>query len=44
MTLSKYFHENIYRKLFEKTWPKWLGGLLLALLNVLMFTYLMPIA
>lgn len=43
MTLSKYFHEKIYRKLFEKTWPKWLGGLLLALLNILLFIYLMPI-
>lgn len=43
MKLSEYFHEKIYRELFEKTWPKWLGGLLLALLNILLFTYLMPI-
>jgi uncharacterized membrane protein YedE/YeeE len=43
MTLSTYLHKEIYKNLFEKTWPKWLGGLLLALLNILMFLYLMPI-
>ncbi len=43
MTLSKYFHEKIFKKLFDKTWPKWLGGILLALLNILLFAYLMPL-
>ena len=34
---------NIYRKLFGKTWPKWAGGVLLALLNIGLFIYLMPL-
>jgi hypothetical protein len=42
MTLSKYFHEKVYKSLFEKTWPLWLGGILIAFLNILMFLYLMP--
>ncbi|RJQ20553.1 MAG: hypothetical protein C4560_04965 [Nitrospiraceae bacterium] len=43
MTLSEYFHDNIYAKLFGKTWPKWIGGLLLAFLNILFFLYVMPL-
>jgi hypothetical protein len=43
MTLSLYFNENIYKKLFGKTWPKWVGGILLAILNILLFLYIMPI-
>lgn len=43
MTLSTYLHENIYKKLFGKTWPKWSGGVLLALLNILFFLYIMPL-
>lgn len=43
MTLSKYFHEKFYKSLFEKTWPLWLGGILIAFLNILMFLFLMPL-
>jgi len=43
MTLSKYFHEKLYKSLFEKTWPLWLGGILVAFLNILMFLFLMPL-
>ncbi len=43
MTLSEYLYENIYRKGFDKTWSKLVGGVLLAFLNVLMFLFLMPI-
>ena len=43
MTLSEYLYENIYRKAFDKTWSKLVGGVLLAFLNVLMFLFLMPI-
>ena len=43
MTLSEYLYENIYRKGFEKTWSKLVGGVLLAFLNILMFLFLMPI-
>jgi len=43
MTLSTYLHENVYKKLFGKTWPKWSGGVLLALLNILFFLYVMPL-
>src|SRR4030066_547274 len=42
MTLSEYLYENIYRKAFDKTWSKLVGGVLLAFLNVLMFLFLMP--
>lgn len=41
MTLSIY--ENIYRKLFGKTWPIWLGGVILAFINILLFLYLIPL-
>jgi uncharacterized membrane protein YedE/YeeE len=34
---------GIYRRLFGKTWPKWTGGVLLALLNIGLFIYLMPL-
>ena len=43
MTLSEYLYENIYRKGFDKTWSKLVGGVLLAFLNVLMFLFIMPI-
>ncbi len=36
------FLENTYTKLFVETWPKWLGGVILALLNIALFLYLMP--
>ena len=31
------------KKLFEKSWPKWVGGVLLGVLNILFFLYLMPL-
>ncbi len=43
MTLSEYLHQNIYRKAFDKTWSKLVGGVSLAFLNILLFLYLMPI-
>lgn len=43
MTLTEYLNKNIYAKLFGKTWPKWSGGILLALLNILFFLYVMPL-
>lgn len=43
MASSHLFYENIYRKLFEKAWPKWLGGVILAFLNIGMFLFLMPL-
>lgn len=39
--LYDYFHQ-IYLSLFARTWPKWVAGLLLGLVNVLMFAYLKP--
>ncbi len=30
MTLSKYFRERLYKNLFEKTWPLWVGAILSA--------------
>ncbi|RJQ20543.1 MAG: hypothetical protein C4560_04915 [Nitrospiraceae bacterium] len=42
MTLSKYFHEKLYINLFGKNWPMWLGAVLIAFLNILMFLFLMP--
>lgn len=35
---------SIYRKLFGKTWPIWLGGVILGIINILMFLYLIPIS
>ncbi|RJQ52416.1 MAG: hypothetical protein C4526_08380 [Nitrospiraceae bacterium] len=43
MTLAEYFHGKLYKNLFEKTWPLWLGGILVAFLNILMFLFLMPL-
>lgn len=43
MSLPKYFRERLYRNLFEKTWPLWVGAILSAFLNILMFMYLMPL-
>ena len=37
------FRGSVYRKLFGKTWPKWLGGVILAFLNMALFLYLMPL-
>lgn len=33
----------MYNKLFTKQWPKWVGGVLLGLLNIAFFLYLMPL-
>ena len=33
----------LYGKIFYTTWPKWLGGVLLAFLNIGLFLYLMPL-
>ncbi len=41
--VRKHVSNRVYRKLFEKTWPKWLGGILLAFLNIFLFLYLMPL-
>lgn len=35
--------QDIYKKLFDKAWPKWVGGVLLGVLNILFFLYLMPL-
>jgi uncharacterized membrane protein YedE/YeeE len=43
MTLSEYFYNDIYKNLFGKTWPKWVGAIVLALLNILLFLYIMPL-
>ncbi len=34
---------KIYQNFFGKHWPKWLGGVLLAFLNMALFLYLMPL-
>jgi len=43
MTLSEYFYNDFYKNLFGKTWPKWVGAVVLALLNILLFLYIMPL-
>jgi len=36
------FYRSIHSNLFKKAWPKWVGGIVLALFNILLFLYLMP--
>ncbi len=43
MDQPAHLNSNVYRKIFENPWPKWLGGVLLAFLNVALFLYLMPL-
>jgi uncharacterized membrane protein YedE/YeeE len=40
---SGYIDKGVYQVLFGKPWPKWLGGVILALLNIGLFIYLMPL-
>ncbi len=34
---------GLYARIFYTSWPKWLGGVLLAFLNIGLFLYLMPL-
>ncbi len=43
MKQSNYFFDSVYQTLFGKPWPIWLGGVILAVINILFFLYLMPI-
>ncbi len=43
MEQQSYLFNNAYRKIFGNTWPKWIGGVLLAFLNIALFLYLMPL-
>ncbi len=43
MNEEAYSQNNFYTKTFYTTWPKWLGGVLLAFLNIGLFLYLMPL-
>ncbi len=40
---KSFLNNNIYQNLFGKHWPKWVGGVLLAFLNIALFLYLMPL-
>jgi hypothetical protein len=43
MRQNEYLFNNVYQKIFGKSWPKWVGGVILAFLNIGLFIYLMPL-